>query len=399
MTCDLGGWIYNYGGFSTEGNVCVPIGGNSASMTRGVQFWNYGFMDLAADVSNRGYLRNQGTIHLSGGTFENTGMIRSEGTIDDSGGKLTNPGGIIWANGEEPVLKKLKSGKVLYCHENMENLAEAASEGELLAALEDPDVACIRLNASVTVRQDLTLTKLLYVSGAGSLEVDGDLTVEDTYLLLESGAKTCLTARQLLLTKGGALVSQPYWPIADDNPLVKVDTLLAERDALYVHGRSGPLGAETIRLDTGGSFLSLEPLTLGKTDITIGENCEFRNRGPLSLDQGEILVHGFLECFGCADLSSRARLENHGLVQLEGRIQPTEEDWWQQVCPAEIVNYGKIYHGGNILLLTGKVDNQGKIFAGIDSNNHGENSVQVGSGGTFTGNAIIPYDWSYDWTR
>lgn len=400
MTCDFESWLYNYGDFHVYGNVLVNFSAGNNSL--GNQVWNYGDMNLAADheVVNRGYFFNCGNLQIRNGGLLNAGMIRTYNDI----GVVSQSGSACFRNTETGVVLANQMGAwmpdgFVLSQSDWDDSAAVYSEQQLLLAVKSPSVSAIRLNAPITVHEDLTITKPFWLGINGALEVEGTITVSGAPLVLESYRGDCITAHELILEQGGMLIQEPSHPVTDGAVSVSAGSIRVETDAIYVHGRSGFIRTESIELESGGCFLALEPLVLEDTAITIGESCAFWIQGTLSMDRWDVLVQGQLICNSYIDFGPQVRLVNYGLIQLQGSRTYSEEYWVTQVCQAEIVNYGKIYHGGQILTLTGTVDNQGVIYAGEDENNNGKASILIGPGGKFTGNEIVRHYGDFDWTQ
>lgn len=393
LACDIGGVFFNYGSFSVAGSARAAIG----SSNQGSQAWNYGSISVVdgGDAENTTFLMNAGTIRVGDGCgFTNRGLIHNRGTAE---GPLSNQSGVFLSENEvtENIWQGLKYRLI-----PEEGRTEVSTAAQLLAAQEDPSVSAVCLRCRVVLDEDLTLTKPLTIAWDGGLEVGGTLTVDGTCLYRENN-DGLLKTRELVLVNGAALAQAPLLPCQNGGYITDAAALRVESGSAYVHGNSGSIGVgtESIALSGGGNFFNLAPLSgLTDTSLTVGSGCTFFSSAPMAMDSGNIHVeeNGFLDARGCCDFGRDVTLTNHGWVQLEGKRQE-RDGIYDQYLPAEIQNYGRFCHDGQILYLTGKVVNYGKIYAGVDSNNDGMSSIQIGSGGSLSGNGITEYEWDFDW--
>lgn len=389
----IGGYFYNGGeivleGLSNEKRSRIDVADTSRFVNAGsIRLGNYG------EINNHATLLNYGEITAT----ESTGYVNNEGWLLNAGADCALDAlhvsnvGVVQAGPETPVnlsaVQDGGGGAVLsfYWHDGWDRPADVrlvSSEEEFYAALEDRGCALIGLEngsggVSLTLTEDLILTKGLAIPDGSSLTMDGaSLTVagEDGYLYADGPIDLrggVFTVRD----EGVASVSE----LKDCGGIT-----LRTGGYLMVRAPLTPNDGAVIQLSGGRYLFGIEPLELHGARVSIDSGV-LRGTGGLELysctvdigESGEFLTDGCGLYFDPDTV-----ITNYGGLALGG--------WDTQEYACRLTNYGRL-EANEQMVISGSLENYGQfhIWTGPESRvrvsgsleNHG--TVEFTNGGKF----------------
>lgn len=396
---EAGGEIYNLGSIQLGGSMLVAgLVKNNGRLT----------------VSRQGSLSNQGlmdlydyncflTVEQGGALDTNQGVLLTRSFNEIEG----NIEGTVWSvdftsidGGEEIVRSQVSDAQ------------------QFLRALDDDSVETVVVTGDVTLEEDLTISKTVYLSGGSltmahgtSITVDGailcnngtlhcdSITVSHDAMMENIGTWTCegesgqliVNGKSWVYTRDGHLDLREV--TVEERSLVVYDRdegaelqgvrLSGESRMVYVGQGAEPekWNLELLELDDS-LFIQLGALTLSQANIQVDGGSRLHQCADLSLDSGTITVDSggvFYSCCAHLTVGWKGVVENYGTVHTSDVTDITPA-----VVEGVVNNHGQLVLG-ELVEVWGTLDNQGQIYSFFDD----QNVISVRGSGAFTGGTAI----------
>lgn len=397
--------------------------GEGAAFQMGGTLRNMGGISVSGDMDLTGRVVSRGAIEvLSGGELCNSGLLDMyDGSSLEiaAGGEFDTTEGIFLYRNHYAVVDGDIDGTVWYADFTPIDLgaaqAYAATEAELLAAMDEGGSEAVVVEGDLSLTRPLTVTKPLYVSGSLAMPEGAQLTVDGTIFCVNGD----LTCDSVAVQNGAMAEFICAWRGTDGAASLSVS------GGSWVYTRDGDLELESIEL-AGASMLVYDSIRCallrsvtvsdnsylaiagaGETDAALDvraygahiiqlsaleagsiELCGsvYSQAGSLSLGGGSVLsidAGSFFRSEGAMmEIAQGASVLNCGSFTAGG-FSDMRGVW----VHGTFTNSGELYIGQPVHV-SGLLDNLGRIYSDFDA----ERAIVLGPDGMVAGGAdVLPW--------